>query len=487
MASSCAEEDYVDFGDLMSASSVPVYLVPGDNEYNDCPNPQQALQYWNDHLGSRFERKHWPKPSGYTVSRQGKRPENFAFVLNGVLFLGLNLVGGTMLDDDTWKKRHEENLEWVDLNVQRHGNVTKQIVILAHAGSENYRAVDFYTPLAAKIEDEYKLPLVVVRVSNPNYVGKEIDKIQDDIAGVEGYSNVHVDKSVWPAMRIEIHAEDGAIDADQRSWYDRDVRDWSAVSTFYAMAGKVAGPDLPNSLGKLPSDDNEFLVHLGDWNANRPDACPSHIYRDFGDLMSDSSVPVYLVPGDNEYNDCPDPEEAFSFWAEHLGEYERKHWPAPTECNVVRQTSRNENFAFRKRGILFIGLNLVGGEVHDEDEWSDRMKDDLAWVDLNIKLNEAETKTVVLFAHTGSENYRTQDFYEPLAERIKDDYQKPTVVVRVANPDWAGQEVLDKVEDDVEGLEDYKNVHVDGGVWPPMRVRIDSKLNTFYVDQYSWL
>lgn len=195
---------------------------------------------------------------------------------------------------------------------------------------------------------------------------------------------------------------------------------------------------------------------------------------------------MYLSPGDNEYNDCPNPESAWALWEEYLGEYDQKYWPRPTEYKVVRQPNRTENFAFVFRKTLFVGLNLVGGIVHDTAEWAKRLGENLEWVDTNVAQNKLNMEVLVLFGHAGTENYRTVDFYEPLKRRIRDEYKIPTLVTRKSNPSFVGESnsngVEDKIQDMIEGVPGYMNVHVDVGVWPPTRITIDSEVKTFYAE-----
>jgi hypothetical protein len=72
----------------MKGVAVPAYVVRGDNEYNDCANPLQGLAYWKKYF-SNFDQNFCGTPF---TERQSVRPENWAFTLNGVLFIGINLV-----------------------------------------------------------------------------------------------------------------------------------------------------------------------------------------------------------------------------------------------------------------------------------------------------------------------------------------------------------------------------------------------------------
>jgi hypothetical protein len=77
------------------------------------------------------------------------------------------------------------------------------------------------------------------------------------------------------------------------------------VFTFYVTGGRYSYDDralVPERLVNLPKNNGtSFLLHIGDWNS--PSAgCTEEMYQEFNTLFSTSSVPVFMVPGDNEYN-----------------------------------------------------------------------------------------------------------------------------------------------------------------------------------------
>ena len=55
-----------------------------------------------------------------------------------------------------------------------------------------------------------------------------------------------------------------------------------------------------------PSD---FFVHVGDIKSGSSSCVESH-YATAADILHGLAVPAYIVPGDNEWNDCDDPDEA---------------------------------------------------------------------------------------------------------------------------------------------------------------------------------
>jgi len=100
-----------------------------------------------------------------------------------------------------------------------------------------------------------------------------------------------------------------------------------------------------------------FLVHVGDIKSGS-EACQEVRYQDVADILKGSAVPVFILPGDNEWVDCSNPSQGWAWWMEHLFALEKEFcgiWP------VDAQIARPENFSFVRDGVLFIGLNYVSG------------------------------------------------------------------------------------------------------------------------------
>lgn len=75
---------------------------------------------------------------------------------------------------------------------------------------------------------------------------------------------------------------------------------------FFVAGGLFAGEalaQLPQELQNLPNiDGNTVFFHLGDWNAPSETECAESAYSEVADLFTNSSVPVYFIVGDNEFN-----------------------------------------------------------------------------------------------------------------------------------------------------------------------------------------
>ncbi len=128
-AAPCDEDVYVKVSGMLSKSRLPTFVIPGDNEWNDCGDPDAAWAYWEKHF-SRFD-EHWQHR--LSTFRQLEREENFSFVHQGVLFIGINLVGSRVHDADEWRQRLAQNAEWTRRNFAEFGSDVHAVVIFGHA------------------------------------------------------------------------------------------------------------------------------------------------------------------------------------------------------------------------------------------------------------------------------------------------------------------------------------------------------------------
>ena len=135
----CTESKYTDVANLLKMLAVPAYIIPGDNEYTDCANPAQALGFWKKYF-LNFEQNFC---GASATLRQSTDPENFAFVMNGVLFVGISLQGGTPLDSAAWQARQRNDANWVSQQFQAKATPARAAVVFGHAGPDSSRDMFF--------------------------------------------------------------------------------------------------------------------------------------------------------------------------------------------------------------------------------------------------------------------------------------------------------------------------------------------------------
>uniref|UniRef100_A0A7S1YN44 Calcineurin-like phosphoesterase domain-containing protein n=2 Tax=Grammatophora oceanica TaxID=210454 RepID=A0A7S1YN44_9STRA len=258
-------------------------------------------------------------------------------------------------------------------------------------------------------------------------------------------------------------------------------------TVFYLNGGRPLGQhlvDYTNNLAQLPKEtDDSFFVNLGDWGSPRDYNCSESSYNEVSILYSDSSVPVYFVPGDNEYNDCEviGPETALEFWYEYLLRYDRKHWGEPP-YEVRRQAEPyEENFAFVSKQVLYVGLNLVGGLKLD-DVWDSRLLADLEWVQENFDRYEDDIIQMVVFSHSDPRLTNNAMFFNEFENRVRDVYAPKGVILCHRNL----QNRPANMEIQYNGVENYAVLTVYGSIWPPMRIEIDAMNGVLSWNQGDW-
>ena len=184
--------------------------------------------------------------------------------------------------------------------------------------------------------------------------------------------------------------------------------------------------DLVNEDGK-----SEFLVHLGDVVSGSKRQWPESQYVKVSNILKRSKRPVFVVLGDNEWNDLANPDEGLEFWNRHFRDFEKHFANAP---KLETQSSRSENFAFVSKGVLVIGLNIVGGRIHDKAEWATRLQQDADWVAEQFSKHASDTRAAVLLAQARP-TAAHEPFFKQLAKSC-DDWNKPVLYLHADGHVW---------------------------------------------------
>jgi hypothetical protein len=183
--------------------------------------------------------------------------------------------------------------------------------------------------------------------------------------------------------------------------------------------------------------------------------------------------------------DCPVPELALDYWYKYNLNFETRFWPASTQWNVERQLPfYPENFAYTHRGVLFVGISLVGGRIHDEEEWADRQRADLTWITFQYNQNVATTRgitTMVVLANADPSIEENDFFFNQFLPNVQNLYTETQVLYIHRNQGtrpW-------QLEPQFGGVANLMVVNVEGSVWPPMLVEIEEDTGTGVFDQDS--
>jgi hypothetical protein len=193
--------------------------------------------------------------------------------------------------------------------------------------------------------------------------------------------------------------------------------------------------DVPYSLSEVPvfqqqiADHNlyspaEFFVHLGDIK-NGSSPCNESAYSSVAGYLMELAVPVFIVPGDNETTDCTDEVQAWNFWVQYFMDFELNFCGAPL---AEKQTARPENFAFIRKGVLFIGINLPS------DVSVPIQTDDADWVEQQLEEKVSQVRGAVIFSQVGPGGGESTFFnrFVPAAQT----FAKPVLFLHGSGHSW---------------------------------------------------
>ncbi|GEM_PF-752964 len=132
-----------------------------------------------------------------------------------------------------------------------------------------------------------------------------------------------------------------------------------------------------------------FFVHVGDiFGGGEP--CEESLYSSVAGILKGLTAPAFIIPGDNETIDCISPSQGLSTWKKIFLNFEQNFCGAP---NAERQGARPENFAFTMDGVLFIGINMVGG--------SSPYQQNADWISQQFQTKDSQVRAAVVFSHVG--------------------------------------------------------------------------------------
>lgn len=179
---------------------------------------------------------------------------------------------------------------------------------------------------------------------------------------------------------------------------------------------------------------SEFVVHVGDI---KPGAlpCDEAVYQDVSGLLQKFSTPTFMILGDNEYNDCDDPASALQLWNQYFLNF-HQNWMF--DQSITYQENRFENFAWVQEKVMFMGLNLVGSQVHDEDEWNDRLTDNGNFLQAFVTDHGDDSKALVIFGHAnmieaGAEKFKT---FTDVLQMTAREFDKPILYLQGDGHFW---------------------------------------------------
>ena len=187
----CLESDYVQMADILKDLEVPVFMVPGDNEWVDCADLDQAWSWWEASF-LNFEENFCNPPK---ADHQGNRPENVAFVVEDVLFVGLNIVHAPEGYEEEFQILLQQDLEWVTKQFQEQGPDAKAAVVFSHAGPSSTRR-PFFDPFQ-QVAADFGKPILYIHADGHKW-------IMDQPFRQKNILRVQVDRGDVPPVEVTI-------------------------------------------------------------------------------------------------------------------------------------------------------------------------------------------------------------------------------------------------------------------------------------------
>ena len=154
------------------------------------------------------------------------------------------------------------------------------------------------------------------------------------------------------------------------------------------------------------------------------------------DLIEDASpLTVFILPGEEDWNNCDDPDDAWDAWMSTFELYNQR-WDSSSivdgeSVQVYREKYQLENWGFVAKGVLFLGVHIVNGIVPDQFEFRQRNKLNIEWIKGMSKHHEAVIRAVVICGNAQPGHSTNAGFFSNLDLFLRN-YTKPALYVHTA-------------------------------------------------------
>ena len=218
---------------------------------------------------------------------------------------------------------------------------------------------------------------------------------------------------------------------------------------------------------------SQFVFHVGDIKSGES-PCNEDNYALVAEYLKKLTVPVFIVPGDNEWNDCKFPSQAWNYWNKYFMDFDQ-NWEVPFE--VQRQQNYPVNKAFVQNDILFIALNLVGGRIHDQKEWDNMLQKAVAWVDQQFQQKGIVAAVIFAQANPDDKHKLFMDQFLQLVEN----FERPVLLIHGDGHKW--------IYDETWQVPNLTRIQVDkGGIADPLQVTVlGNTIKKFKFERYPFM
>ena len=258
----------------------------------------------------------------------------------------------------------------------------------------------------------------------------------------------------------------------------------SAKSAFFITGGHFKrSDDVGPLLRALPSGDGAFLLHLGDMNRPQWRDCDKKSWQIVLDIWLASSIPLFAVPGEDDWTHCDDPDDGWEKWEEYLVGIDQCCWNDHDGSGTVsRQDETAGNWAFVQNRVLHIGLHLVSGpDIPNLKKWTNRLTANMEWLLDSASTSGDSVEVICIFGHSNVDDEANQNFFESFAAAA-DMWNVPVLYFHQDDE----TEYPWTYERNLFGVSNLLRVGIRQKLWPPLRVVVDTAANTFNLDNESW-
>ena len=118
--------------------------------------------------------------------------------------------------------------------------------------------------------------------------------------------------------------------------------------------------------------------------------------------------------------------------------------------------------------------------MHDPQEWASRHEANLLWVNQSVSEMDGSFDTMIIVSHADPDIDINDNFFVPFYEMVQTYDEKVIYMHRNLGIDsW-------QLEPQFNGIANLDVVVVEGSLWPPMWIQLNTETGSFAMDQGFW-
>jgi hypothetical protein len=218
-----------------------------------------------------------------------------------------------------------------------------------------------------------------------------------------------------------------------------------------------------------------FTVHVGDIQKPARSFCAESAFFEVSQYLLSGPLPTFVLPGDNDWADCPDPYTALGYYHKYFDYFEQQ-WTTTTvpRMAVEYNATYPEMWRFTYNEILFISIQLIDSkDLLTLADWNARMQADIQWV--KTALGTSTPPAVIIFGQ-GQVGNETKEFFEGIQPAFAG--IRSTTPVMYIHGDGHKWDLNDKIQTQLN-WPTFIDVQVDQGAFA------DPIIVEFSVDPYA--